>query len=142
MKERTMSFVLTNKGRAAMWERGGMLEDTGAAIVVANPDGTRKRAVFIPRELRPCSKHALIYIADNDIIITVKCINKAFQVNVYRIQKNDIRAKKTVLLNIATFDNDKWDDEIVANTYKEVIDSAKEKASTKYCEQAKYCKQS
>ncbi len=138
MKRKTMFLQLTKTKKVAIWERGGMSETTGAAIVVARADGSRKNSIAV--NSIPNGRHALILVNQNDIIVTVKYIDYMYKISIYRIQTINVETRRASMLEIATFDNLKWDDEIVAQTYSQVVEQAKKLATTKYCVEPVYCK--
>lgn len=139
MEKKTMFFELTKSKMPAIWERGGHLEDTGAAIVVAADDGSRKKAIHITN--KPNGRHALIPIRQNDIIVTVKVIlNSVYSISIYRIQIIDFERRKANLLKIANCQKNQWDDPIVANAYSVVVEKAKKLAFTKSCCEPVYCR--
>lgn len=84
----SITIARTKKGHAAMWESGGGWTKTGEATLVAGPNGERKRAIFI-RGKGPlaCAEHALIPIAQGDLVIRVRRWRSELEVKVYRLRE-------------------------------------------------------
>ncbi len=60
----------TKRGLAATWERGGGLTSGGSAVIIAKPDGSKPRAVYIRRGGHlACGEHALVALHEGYYLV-------------------------------------------------------------------------
>lgn len=67
----TLPLSSTKRGEAAIWESGGADETESRVTVVANADGSKPTALFMPREGQPNGDHALIVAKQGMVVIRV-----------------------------------------------------------------------
>jgi hypothetical protein len=132
--------ALTKKNYPAIWESGGGYTNTGYVTIVANPDGSPKRPVYVRnRGHLACGDHALHIVREGDIIITADHHRRDFNIKIWRIRSfARIRQNGKVRLfavpePLAHFSMGEWDNEEVAARYEDAIRAAMEKATCYHC---------
>ena len=80
------NFERTKTGKAAMWEKGGAYSNTGESTIIADKNGYSKKPLYVRTHGDlACGNHALIPIAEGDIIVTVNRHHDKIAVMVERI---------------------------------------------------------
>ncbi len=135
----------TNKGFLAMWEWGGSFSHIGEATIVANQDGSPKKAIYIKRKgYLANAEHALVPVDRGDYIIYVYHRRKNFNIKIYQIIDFEYVVKKTydeywytIAEERYCFGNGEWSSEIPAHLLIPV-QKAMEKATCYYCREPHY----
>lgn len=84
--KRKYDIDITKSGIPAMWEKGGSYSNTGSATIIADRNGYPKRAVHVrTRGDLACSNHALVPVANGDVIVSVNRHRDRVAVTVERI---------------------------------------------------------
>jgi len=105
---KTISIERTKKGLPALWECGGGYSNTGEAQIIANPDGSPKKPVYIRRRGELANReHALFVVHEGDTVIQSSHHREDFHHKVYRIVA--IRGDEAELELLAEYSNDEWD---------------------------------
>ena len=105
---KTISIERTKKGLPALWECGGGYSNTGEAQIIANPDGSPKKPVYIRRRGELANReHALFVVHEGDTVIQSSHHRGDFSHNVYRIVA--IRGDEAELERMAEFSHGEWD---------------------------------
>jgi len=132
----------TKKGFPALWEEGGGYRNTGTARVIANSDGSAKKAVFIRTGgSLACSKHALFVVEQGDIIVEVDRHNCDYEIFLYRISniiKDENENYIADATQIAHFSEGEWDNDDIAEKYKDVIEAGISKSHCYHCRESHY----
>jgi len=141
-----LTLEKTKNGLPAAWEMGGGMTNTGSAQIIAHPDGSPKKPVYIRRsgELA-CKEHALFVVKVGDIIVKAMHHRRDFTTFVYRVEK--IEEKYTlwydeirpvaILKQIHRFDRGEWDIE-PRGKILDAVRAAEEKALDYHCREPYY----
>ena len=98
----------TRKGLPAMWESGGGYSNTGEATIIANPDGTPKKPVYIRQRGDLANKHhALFIISVGDVVIMADHHREDFEAVIYKISA--ITGEEAELIQVNRFSQGEWD---------------------------------
>ena len=87
-----------------------------------------------------CGEHALIPLRKGDTIVTVSQWRHDFTINIYKIIDFDLEEKFANLELINNFSCGEWDKDL-DHIYKEIVDVAKDKATSYHCRNAMYIKE-
>jgi len=137
-----LKITQTKKGYPAVWESGGGATNTGEATIVASPDGSPKKPVYIrKRGSLCCSEHALFIVHIGDMVVEANHHRRDFTIlvkKIVEIEKNENGEYSISSVPIASFDNGEWDNEEVKQKYSAAIDAAMEKATCYHCREPHY----
>ena len=98
----------TKKGFPALWEQGGGWSNTGEAVIIANPDGSPKKPVYIRQRGQLANKHHALFIINvGDIVIMANHHREDFKAVIYKITA--LTGEEVKLTKINSFDNGEWD---------------------------------
>lgn len=136
-----MTIELSKKGLPCIWEQGGAYSNTGDSILIGDAFGNPKKAIYVKRKGElSCGEHALIPLRKNDVIVTASQWRCDFTINIYRIIDFDLEKKIANLELVNSFSCGEWDKEL-DHIYKEIVDVAKDKATSYHCRNAMYIKE-
>jgi len=127
---------ITKRGYPALWEAGGGFSNTGYARIIANKNGNAKKPIYIRTGGELAGKeHALFIVEPGDVIIDLSRHHQDFNISVKQIKTIKKEGDKLIaeMIEIAHFDKGEWDNEDIAEKYKEAIDVAKEKSEIYHC---------
>lgn len=127
----TVAPSITQKGFPALWECGGGYSNTGNAQLIAAPDGSPLRPVYVRlRGNLACGEHGLFIIEPGTIVVNAEHHRSDFRIKVSRV----IDAFQGLLEVFHQFDQGEWDTDI-PECLVPVVDAAKRKATTYHCRQ-------
>lgn len=131
------SFVctLSKKGLPCLWEAGGGMSNTGHAVIITDPDGAPKQAIYVRRSgSLSCGEHALVPIAVGDHVIMAGHHRRDFTIMVYRVDSITKDGDDTVAecARIHRYDRGEWDSEHHISI-QAAIDAACNKATCYHC---------
>ena len=118
----------SKSGLPCMWESGGGSTNTGGSKIICGPNGSPKKAIYIPRGGHLSNgEHALIPITVGDIIIFHTYDRKGEETEILKIKK--IVGEKAYTETIEMKD-----------CYKNAVEAAIKKAHIYHCREAVYVK--
>ena len=129
----TMKFELTlsKKGIPCLWESGGGMTNTGSSQIIADPNGAKKRAIYIKRSgSLACRQHALVPVAKGDVVIKAYHHRGDFEIRVYRLD-NIVDAEAEAVLEYE-FSDGEWNKDI-PESLKDAVRAAMKKATDYHC---------
>jgi hypothetical protein len=130
-------LVKTKRGLPALWECGGGMSNTGDARIICDSQGNRKKPLFIRTGGHlALDNHALFLVEEGDIVVDVYRHHSDYDITVKRIAKinQDTEGRLIAELEIiAHFSDGEWDNEDIAEKYKDAINSATEKSRCYHC---------
>lgn len=128
-----MKITKSKSGLPCLWESGGGMSNTGTAILVAAPDGSPKRPIYIRRSgSLACDDHALIPIRGGDLVIMANHHRGDFNITINKIIGINLEEDEAELEEINQFSMGEWDDEL-PEKLKAAIEAAKDKATDYHC---------
>lgn len=129
----------TKKGYPALWESGGGMTNTGSSQIIANPDGSPKKPVYINRRGHLANgEHALFIISKGDIVIQTDHHRRDFEIFIMKITSIGDETAEADIIHHFSFGE--WNEE--APTYlKTAIEAAQEKATCYHCRSPHYQKE-
>lgn len=78
--------ITTRKRLPAVWESGGAISDrSGAATLVAHPDGNPKRPTWVTRGPDACGNHSLFVVNEGDLVCKAWRSGEAVGIGIYEI---------------------------------------------------------
>jgi hypothetical protein len=129
----------TKRGFPAIWEKGGGMTNTGFAQIVANPDGSPKRPVYIRRRgILANAEHALFIVQLGDLIIQAEHHREDFNIYIYKIldfketKQKEITEEVAIVEQVYKFSRGEWDKEL-PEYLQEACTVAMEKATCYHC---------
>jgi len=132
----------TKKGLPALWEEGGGMSNTGHARIIADSEGQRKKPVFIRTGGHlAIGEHALFIVQEGDVVVDVQRHHDDFDISVKQIKRINQDAEGHLVAEMETlahFNQGEWDNEDIAEKYKDAITSAKEKSLCYHCREPHY----
>lgn len=137
--EDLLKITRSKTGIPCLWEEGGGMSNTGFATIVAGPDGSPKRALYIRRKGDlACNEHALIPIEKGDVVVTCSHHRGDFTIRVARVvgfvvtpdpyKRGEFEAPS--LETVAEFSEGQWSSE---HGFGEAVIAAKGKAMAYHC---------
>lgn len=136
-----ITVELSKKGLPCIWERGGAYSNTGGSILIGDAFGSPKKAIYIRGKGHlSCGEHALIPLRKGDTIVTVSQWRHDFTINIYKIIDFDLEEKFANLELVNNFSCGEWDKDL-DHIYKEIVEVAKDKATSYHCRNAMYIKE-
>jgi len=131
----------SNQGSAGIWEEGGATTNKGSATIICTPTGKKKKPVTV-RQSGPLSnsKHALIPVKINDIIIQAFHRRKSYTIKVSKISGFDIKALpyQAMLELITEYSLGEWSDDHLYKKFDRAICAARAKAEHYHCKKPYY----
>lgn len=134
-----MKIEKTKRGFPAMWESGGGCTNTGAAVIIANGDGTAKEPVYVRRRgSLACAHHALFVVHEGDMIIEAEHHRRDFNIRIWHIDQ--IQEEEAWLTLIYEYSRGEWDMDPEEN-FMPAIEAAVEKATCYHCREPHYARE-
>lgn len=144
-------YCTTKSGLTAMWEKGGGMTNTGGATIIANPDGSKKKAIYTKtRGHLACGKHALVVVRKGDLIIKAsRARAHDDEVHIYRIVDLIPREKTVgycegdgeVMAEYVQGGSIEAAELVLEGKLAEAVDAAIEKASCYHCRSPHYVRE-
>lgn len=145
-KSITITIATTKRGLPAVWESGGGLTSSGKATIVAKPDGSKPRAVYVRRGGHlACGDHALVAVHKGYYLVHCRVsrgarsgghIERIVETSVKDINGERFEATATVEV-VNTFSEGSWDHPLDAKL-EAAVKAAFGKASTYHNRSAWY----
>ena len=111
---KSITIATTKRGLAATWERGGGLTSGGSATIIAKPDGSMPRAVYVRRGGHlACGDHALVALHEGYYLV---------HAGVNRGTRSSGRIERVVSVSVRDIDGAKFEataEVEVVNTFTE-----------------------
>lgn len=124
-----------------MWEQGGAYSNTGDSMIIGDAFGNPKKAIYIRGKGHlSCGEHALIPLRKGDTIVTASQWRHDFTISIYKIIDFDLEEKFANLELVNGFSCGEWDKDLDC-MFKEIVDVAKDKATSYHCRSAMYIKE-
>jgi len=134
---KTIRIERSRSGLPCVWERGGGATNTGAATIIADPEGRPKRAIYVRRKgSLSCGEHALIPVRIGDVVIEASHHRGDFDINVFRIV--EVLNEEAVVEAIADFRNGEWAPQEPDGAIAEAVKAAQRKAMCYHCREPHY----
>lgn len=136
---------VTKKGHFALWEWGGGFTNTGDATIIANVDGTPKKAVFIRRKGHLANEsHALVIVNVNDYIIDLFRRRDSYTIRVYQIEEF-VKSQNgidwcAVIQEVYRFEKGKWFPEELPSFLESAVKAGKKKSNCYHCREPHFVK--
>ena len=119
MKKQEILLERTRKGLPALWEQGGGYSNTGEAQIIANPDGSPKKPVYIRRRGELANReHALFVVEKGDIVILSNHHRRDFHHRIFRIAM--VEEEEATLELVAEYSAGEWSGEEGVKIEKEI----------------------
>lgn len=133
-----LALSISAKGIPCLWENGGKLtDDFGQSFIIADKYANAKTALYLRRDGKANSGHALVPVRVHDIVVVCRVKDDVSTIQIYSISKIDSEQKIAHVDMINSFENGEW--AAVPNAiYDKVIEIAKMKATMKNCTKAMY----
>ena len=129
-------IIRSKRGLPCLWEAGGGYTNTGDAVIIGDPDGKPKKAIYIRRSgSLACGNHALIPVKVGDIIVEASHHRGDFTIYVSRIVK--IRKDEADMEVLHEFSRGEWDS-VPPDGILKMVQAAQEKATDYHCRDAYY----
>ena len=136
-----MTIELSKRGLPCMWEQGGAYSNTGDSILIGDAFGNPKKAIYVKRKGElSCGEHALIPLQKSDTIVTTSQWRHDFTINIYKVVNVDLEEKFANLEWINNFSCGDWDKHL-KQMYINMVEAAKDKATSYHCRSAMYIKE-
>jgi hypothetical protein len=121
-------------GLPCMWEEGGSATNTGNAVVIVNEDGSKPKAIYIPRGGHlSCGRHALIPVRVGMWMIGVEHWRGEFEILVRKFCGFSKLDPDEILSTVEhEFSRGEWGSQ-PPDFIQEAIDSACRKATEYHC---------
>lgn len=143
---KTIAITTTKRGIAATWEKGGGMTSGGSATIIAKPDGSKPRAVYVPRGGHlACGEHALIAVHEGYYLVyagvsrgtrSSATIERIVATSVKDVHGQKFEATAEVEV-VNTFSQGEWDKPL-EQKLEATVEAAFRKASTYHCRSAVY----
>ena len=103
-----MKVEHTKSGLPCLWEEGGGMSNTGAAIIIAGPHGEALKPVYIKRRGHLANgKHALFVVRPGTVIISLDHHRGDFYIKVSQVE--GIQGDEAKMKTLAVFSRGEWD---------------------------------
>lgn len=143
---KSIKIDATKRGLPAIWETGGGLTSGGSATIIAKPDGSKPRAVFVRTHGHLAGgPHALVCVHEGFYLVHAGVGRGVRQsATIERIVKTTVKdvngekfeaAAEVEVVN--TFSRGEWDKPLEAK-FEAAVEAAFRKASTYHCRYAVY----
>ena len=149
-KGEKMLIETTKRGFPAVWESGGGMTSGGSATVIAKPDGSAPRAVFVPRRGHlACVRHALIcvhkgfYLVHASVSRGTRSSARIERITATAVTDNDGESwsATAAMETVNTFSRGEWDRPL-DEKFSAAVEVAFRKASIYHCRSAMYIDES
>lgn len=111
----TIKTENTKSGLPTIWERGGSWSSHGEATIICKNDGSKKKAMYVPRGGHLCnSEHACFIAHLEDIVIVASQWRGDVKINIYMItdiKPIDNNKSEITLTKSNSFSQNEWDKE-------------------------------
>lgn len=125
----------SGSGLPCVWEGGGGYTSTGGSTVVANPDGTPKKPIFVYRRGRACGGHALLVVHEGDVVIKVSRHRGDFTIWVYQVE--EIGEDAAEVSQVAKSERGRWTPEL-PERFRAAVNAAMDKSLCYHCREPHY----
>lgn len=131
MCEMVWKTELSRSGMPCLWEKGGGATNTGNSQIIAMPDGSKPRALYIKgRGHLSGGEHALVHIVPGMYVIRADHHRLDFVIEIYQITSVDIEEIRGTLVNDLKED---WWNPPLDEKFEEAVRAAKDKANHYHC---------
>jgi len=131
-----MKIERTKRGFPAMWEHGGGCTNTGAAVIIANGDGSPKKPVYVRRRgSLACAHHAFFVVHEGDLVIEADHHRHDFNIRIWHI--DHIQEEEAHLSLLYEYSRGEWNIDPEEN-FIAAIEAAVEKATCYHCREPHY----
>ncbi len=129
---------VTKKGHFGLWEWGGGFSNTGDATIIANADGSPKKAVFIKRKGHLANEsHALVIVNVNDYIIDLFRRRDRYTIRIYVIEgfveSESGNGMCVIIQEVYRFQGNKWFPSELPSFLESAVEAGKKKSNCYHC---------
>ena len=125
---------LSKGGLPCLWAVSGASSNTVGSTIVGDMNCIPKKPLCVTtRGHLPNSDHALIPVRVNDIVVECSQWRHEFTINIYKIFSFNLEEKEATLELLNAFDKGEWDFELPKKKYIDIVETAKNKATSYHC---------
>jgi hypothetical protein len=141
---KTFELTISRTGIPCLWEHGGGWSNTGESVIIAGPDASPAKPIYIKRSgSLACARHALIPVHVGSVVIEAQHHRKDFSISVWQIKQINEKTAKAEM--IAEYSMGEWvfntepHPEIVYTSHLlAAVEAAQNKATCYHCREPHY----
>ena len=99
------SISLSKSGKPTFTEYGGSATNTGNAMGISNPDGTKKYAIFVPKKYYANGEHDIFIVNIGDLICSAKHSRNGESFIIYKVTEIKTETSKIVCEYVGEYEN-------------------------------------